>query len=117
MRARFTRTNSCSGTDSRVKSVGSTSGGIFSTGAGRTLLAMMALWAVLVANGAVITFVLRPRLASRTSASGGRAAAGAQLQAMSRAATWVSRLTRVDLVVALVVVLLGASLAYGNGIL
>lgn len=93
------------------------SGQIFSTSSGRTLLAMMVLWAVLVANGAVITFVLRPRLASRASAAGGRAAAGAQLESMTRAATWVSRITRIDLAVSLVVVLLGASLAYGNGIL
>ncbi|MDA8279280.1 MAG: CopD family protein [Actinomycetota bacterium] len=94
-----------------------TGGGIFTTGSGRTLLAMMALWAVLVVNGALITFVYRPRLTTKASGRAGGAAVGAQLQTMQQAATWVSRLTRIDLAVALVVVLLGASLAYGNGIL
>ncbi|MDA8342753.1 MAG: CopD family protein [Actinomycetota bacterium] len=93
------------------------SGDIVSTGSGRTLLAMMVLWAVLAVNGAVITFVYRPRLASKASGRGGGARVGEQLEAMQRAASRVSWLTRADLVIALVVVLLGASLAYGNGIL
>ncbi|MHB1547159.1 MAG: hypothetical protein ACYCX8_00275 [Acidimicrobiales bacterium] len=100
-----------------------THGGMFSTSAGLTLVAMMALWAVLVVNGALITFVFRPRLAGKVAARGGAGAgavAGAvagRIEAMQEAATWVSRLTRIDLAIALVVVLLGASLAYGNGIL
>jgi len=96
-----------------------THGGMFSTSYGLTLAAMMALWAVLVVNGVLITFVFRPRLASKVAARGG-AGAGAvagRIEAMQKAATWVSRLTRIDLAIALVVVLLGASLAYGNGIL
>ncbi len=94
-----------------------TSGRMFSTGYGRTLVAMMALWAVLVVNGALITFVLRPRLARRATARGGGGSVAGQVESMQRAATWASRLTRVDLVVALVIVLLGASMAYGGGIL
>jgi uncharacterized membrane protein len=93
-----------------------TRGGMLTTSYGRTLIAMMALWAVLVANGSVVTFVLRPRLARRASPAGGAAALAANLAAAQRAAAWTSRLTRVDLVVALVVVLLGASLAYGHGL-
>lgn len=94
-----------------------TSGQMFSTGYGRTLVAMMALWAVLVVNGALITFVLRPRLARRATARGGGASVAGQVESMQRAAQWVSRLTRVDLVLALVIVLFGASMAYGGGIL
>lgn len=92
------------------------SGRMFSTGEGRTLVAMMALWAVLVVDGALITFVFRPRLARRAAARGG-APVTVPVEAMQRAATWISRLTRADLVVALFVVLLGTSLAYGGGIL
>jgi len=94
-----------------------THGDMLSTSEGRTLLAMMVLWAVLVANGVLITFVFRPRLVSRAKAQGGGARVAGHLESMQRAATWVSRLTRIDLAVALVVVLLGASLAYGKGIL
>ncbi len=93
------------------------SGDIFTTGSGRTLLAMMVLWAVLVVNGSIITFVYRPRLAAKASGRGGGAKVAEQLEAMQAAARRVSWLTRADLVIALFVVLLGASLAYGNGIL
>ncbi len=89
----------------------------FTTRYGQTLLAMIVLWAVLVANGAIITFVLRPRLAQRASAQQGAAGVSRRLETMQSAATWVSRITRADLVIALFVVLLGASLAYGGGLL
>jgi uncharacterized membrane protein len=81
---------------------------------GRTVLAMFLIWCVLVVNGLVITFVLRPRLAgrlsARTPASGVAAAQGSKMQA----ATWVERLTRFDIVAALVAALLGASLRWGG---
>lgn len=89
----------------------------FTTHYGQTLLGMIVLWAVLVGNGAVITFVLRPRLAQRASGRGGGADAAQRLGTMQVAATWVSRITRIDLAVALFIVLLGISLTYGNGLL
>jgi len=81
---------------------------------GRTVFAMFLIWCLLVINGLIITFVLRPRLAgklsSRTSASGVAAAQGSKMQA----ATWVQRLTRFDIVAALVTALFGASLRWGG---
>lgn len=89
----------------------------FTTTYGQTTLGMIVLWAVLVANGAIITFVLRPRLTQRASAQGGGAGVAQRLEVQQSALTWVSRITRIDLGVAVVIVLLGTSLAYGDGIL
>jgi uncharacterized membrane protein len=87
---------------------------LFSTPYGRTLFTMEMLWLVLVANGVVITFVLRPRLKTKM----GAAVAADQVEARRRqligAATWITRITRVDLAIALVVALLGASLKFGG---
>ena len=81
---------------------------------GRTVLTMFLLWCLLVVNGVLITFVFRPRLAGKltpgTSAQQLTANQGAKMQA----ATWIERLTRVDLGVALLVALLGASLKWGG---
>jgi uncharacterized membrane protein len=87
------------------------------TSYGQTLLGMIVLWAVLVVNGAIITFVLRPRLARRASAPAGGAGVAERLEVMRAAANRVSLITRVDLVIAVFIVLLGASLAYGGGLL
>jgi hypothetical protein len=40
-----------------------------------------------------------------------------KIEEMVSAAKWIERITRADLVIALFIVLLGASLSYGNGIL
>lgn len=81
---------------------------------GRTLLTMILLWCVLVVNGALITWYFRPRLqgklSSRTSASQVNSAQSAKMDA----AIWVQRLTRADLVIAVVIALLGASLKWGG---
>lgn len=81
---------------------------------GRTVLVMFLIWCILVINGLIITFVLRPRLAgklsARTTASGVAAAQGSKMQA----ATWVERLTRFDIVAAVAAALLGVSLASGG---
>ena len=81
---------------------------------GRTLLVMLVLWGVLVVNGAIITFVLRPRLTGRLGAAGSATQAQAHTQSKIRAATWVTRLTRADIVIALGVALLGASQRFGG---
>jgi len=81
---------------------------------GRTLLVMFIIWCVLVVNGLLITFVLRPRLTGRlgtgTTAAGVSAAQNQKL----KAAEWIQRLTRADLVLALIAAVLGASLKYGG---
>lgn len=87
---------------------------LFSTPYGRTLFTMVVLWCVLVVNGAIITFVLRPKLAGRMSAqvSAGQAQSGQSDKI--RAAKWTQWLTRADLVIILVVALLGSSLGFGG---
>lgn len=87
---------------------------LWDTTYGRTLLSMVTLWCVLVVNGAIITFVLRPRLAGRTSSGVSATQAQAHQKGQIQAATWLQRLTRVDLVIAFVVALLGAALQFGG---
>ncbi len=84
---------------------------------GQTLFTMMMLWVVLVVNGTLITFVFRPKLAEKAGAGTTGAAMSDRMKQKELAATWISRITRADLAIALVVVLLGASLSYGNGLL
>ncbi len=85
-----------------------------SIGYGQTLLVLFLIWCVLVINGLLITFVFRPRLTGRlgtgTTAAGVSAAQNQKLQA----AEWIQRLTRADLVLALIAAVLGASLKYGG---
>lgn len=81
---------------------------------GRTIFAMLAIWSVLAINGLVITFVLRPRLAGRFSSQTSAAQVQRGQQAKIQAAEWVTRLTRLDLALALVAALLGASLGFGG---
>ncbi len=94
-----------------------TSRRLIDTTYGRTLLAMMILWGVLVVAGLIMTFVLRPRLAGRMKAQVSAAQVQTRQQQMMQAATWITRITRFDLVVAFVIVLLGVSLPSFGGIL
>ena len=87
---------------------------LFSSTYGRTLFTMELLWLALVANGLVITFVLRPRLKAKMGAAVSAAQVETQRAQLISAATWITRLTRVDLGIALVVALLGASLKFGG---
>lgn len=81
---------------------------------GRTIWTMFALWCVLVINGAIMTFYLRPRLAGKLKAGTSAAGVQASQQAKMDAAKWVERITRTDIVIAIVVALLGASLRFGG---
>lgn len=87
---------------------------LWDTPYGRTLLAMVLFWCVLVTNGAIITFVLRPKLAGRTGAGVSAAQVQAHQQGQLSAVRWVERLTRIDLGVALIVALLGSALQFGG---
>lgn len=87
---------------------------LFSTDYGRTLLMMVFLWCVLVINGLLITFWLRPKLSSRVGAMAStQDAQKAQSQKVqaARRATWLSR---ADLVIVFIIALLGSSLGYGG---
>lgn len=81
---------------------------------GRTLWAMVALWCVLVVNGVIMTFYLRPRLAGKLKAGTTATQVQASQQAKIQAAKWVERITRTDLVIAVVIALFGASLKWGG---
>ncbi len=88
--------------------------GLWSSSYGRSLMMMEIMWLVLVINGSIITFVLRPKLAGRTGAGVSAAQVQAHQADQMRAATWIQRLTRIDLGIALVTACLGASLAFGG---
>ena len=81
---------------------------------GRTAFALFVIWLVLVINGALITFVFRPQLTSRMAPGVSQTQAMDTRGSKMEAATWIERLTRVDLVLALLAVLLGASLIWGG---
>ncbi len=87
---------------------------LWETPRGRTLMAMVILWCVLVINGSIITFVLRPKLTGRTGAGVSAAQVQTHQQAQINAAQWVERITRIDLGIALVIALLGSALQYGG---
>lgn len=81
---------------------------------GRTALGLFVVWIVLAVNGALITFVFRPRLTSRMAAGVSQSQAASGRDSMMAAATWIEWLTRIDLALALLAVLLGASLVWGG---
>lgn len=81
---------------------------------GRTLWAMLALWLVLAINGGLITFVFRPTLQGKLKAGSSQTGAKEARDAKMKAATWIQHITRADLVIAIVVTLLGASLSRGG---
>ena len=87
---------------------------VLSESYGRTVFVMFLLWCGIAANGLVIAFVLRPRLEGRirpgTTAAQATASQGAKLAA----ATWTQRLTRLDLGLAVLIALFGASLKWGG---
>lgn len=83
---------------------------------GRTVWAMLLLWCVLVINGSVMTFYLRPRLSGKLKAGTTSAGVQAGMAAKQEAAKWVGWITKTDIVIAIVIALFGASLRF-NGIL
>lgn len=87
---------------------------LFDTAYGRTLLVMVLLWTWLVVNGLIMTFVLRPRLSGRMASKVSAQQAQFAQEQKIEAATWTTRLARLDLGIALVVALLGCSLGFGG---
>ncbi|MCZ2111597.1 MAG: CopD family protein [Dehalococcoidia bacterium] len=81
---------------------------------GRTVWTMFALWCVLCINGFIITFILRPRLQGKLGSGAGAAHVAAAQSAKMQAATWVQRITRADVVIAITIAFLGASLKWGG---
>jgi uncharacterized membrane protein len=81
---------------------------------GRTVFSLGVVWLLLAVNGALITFVLRPALTGKMSAGVSQVQVNQSRDSMQRAAAWIERLTRADLVLAVIAVLLGASLLRGG---
>lgn len=81
---------------------------------GRTLWTMLFFWVVLAINGALITFVFRPTLQGKLKSGSNQASANQDRDAKMKAATWIQHITRADLVIAVLVTLLGASLSRGG---
>ncbi|MBD3647394.1 MAG: CopD family protein [Pseudomonadales bacterium] len=81
---------------------------------GQTVFALFIVWLILMINGAIITFVLRPKLTGKMTAGVSKAQADQSSAGKMSAATWIERLTRADLVLAIVATLLGASLLRGG---
>lgn len=81
---------------------------------GRTVFAMFLIWCLLVVNGLLITLYFRRRLTGKMQAGTSQAQVAAAQQSKQQAAEWVQRLTRIDLALALVAALLGASLKVGG---
>ncbi len=88
----------------------------FDSSYGWTQFLMTALWFVLVINGAIMTFVLRPKLAGKMKAQVGAQQVQAKQQEMIKAARYITWITRIDLGIALFLPLLGAGLLKGGGI-
>ncbi len=81
---------------------------------GRTTFGLLFIWVLLAVNGSLITFVLRPRLKGKLGAGSTSGQADRDRDTKVQAATWISHLSRADLVLALLAVLLGASLFWGG---
>lgn len=81
---------------------------------GRTLWMMFGIWVVLAINGGLITFIFRPTLQGKLQPGSNQALVTRDRDAKMKAATWIQRLTRADLVLAVIVTLLGASLVRGG---
>lgn len=81
---------------------------------GQTVLVMFVLWCVLAVNGALVTWVFRPRLAGKVRPGTTAAQVTASQAGRLAAATWIQRLTRADLAITVFIALLGASLKWGG---
>lgn len=81
---------------------------------GQTIFTMFGLWCVLVALGLVSTFGLRPALVGKIDPTLSQEERARRQDRMVSAARWMSIVMRADLVVAVVIALLGVSLANGG---
>ncbi len=81
---------------------------------GRTVFVMFIIWVLLVVNGALITFVLRPRLLGRLGSGTSTRQVTTSMDSKLQAAQWVQWLTRTDMALAVLAALLGASLILGG---
>lgn len=87
---------------------------IASSGYGHTIIAMFALWCLLVVLGALMTFVLRRILVGKIDPKLSQQERQQRQERMMGAARWMTIVMRVDLLVAVAIAVLGVSLRYGG---
>jgi len=81
---------------------------------GRTTLALFLVWLIMVINGGILTFRIRPKLAQKFGSSAtAQQVAKAQAE-QERAAQWASRIVRIDLALAVLAIVFGVSLRFGG---
>ncbi len=81
---------------------------------GRTTLALFVVWLILVGNGLVLTFKIRPKLAQKFDPGAGAQKVAATQKDQEKWANWASRLVRIDLGLAVLAIVLGVSLRFGG---
>lgn len=87
---------------------------IASSGYGRTIFAMFGLWCVLVVLGATMTFGLRRVLVGKIDPTLSQEERQRRQERMMGAARWMTVVMRVNLLVAVTIVVFGVSLRYGG---
>lgn len=81
---------------------------------GRTTLALFVVWLVLVSNGLILTFKIRPKLVQKFDPGAGAQTVAATQKDQEKWAAWASRIVRIDLGLAVVAIVLGVSLRFGG---
>ncbi len=89
---------------------------VFDSSYGWTQFLMVILWFVLVVNGSIMTFVLRPKLAGKMKAQVGAQQVQARQAEQLKAARQITWITRFDLGIALFIPLAGAGMLKGGGL-
>lgn len=84
---------------------------VLSQSYGRTTLTLFIIWCLLVTNGAILTFKIRPTLSQKAKSGVTAQGLAAKQDAQMKAAKWASRITRIDLGLGLCAATLGVSLA------
>jgi uncharacterized membrane protein len=81
---------------------------------GRTTLALFVVWLILVSNGSILTFKIRPKLVQKFDPGTGAQRVAATQKDQEKWANWASRIVRIDLGLAVVAIVLGVSLRFGG---
>ncbi len=89
-------------------------GDIFTRGYGRWLAIKMGFWLILLVNGLIMTVLLRPRLEGKLSFQSDPENAEKRREGMMAAALSLDRLVRLNLIISVLAVVIGASLRSGG---
>jgi len=87
---------------------------IFTRGYGRWLAIKMSFWLLLLVNGLVMTFLLRPRLEGKLPFRANPENAEKRRESMMAAALSLDRLVRLNLIISVLAAVIGASLRSGG---